>query len=40
MNGFPTEYMNQLIGNLEVDLVKIITGIRGWGRSLLLDLFH
>lgn len=34
------EYLNQLIENKDVDLVKIITGIRRCGKSSLLDLFH
>lgn len=34
------EYLNQLIQNKDVDLVKIITGIRRCGKSSLLDLFH
>ncbi len=34
------EYLNQLIQNRDVDLVKIITGIRRCGKSSLLDLFH
>lgn len=34
------EYLNQLIQNRNVDLVKIITGIRRCGKSSLLDLFH
>lgn len=34
------EYMNQLIQNKDVDLVKIVTGIRRCGKSALLDLFH
>ncbi len=34
------EYMNQLIQNKDVDLVKIVTGIRRCGKSSLLDLFH
>ena len=33
-------YLNQLIQNKDVDLVKIITGIRRCGKSSLLDLFH
>ena len=33
-------YMNQLIENKDVDLVKIVTGIRRCGKSSLLDLFH
>ena len=32
--------MNQLIQNKDVDLVKIVTGIRRCGKSSLLDLFH
>ena len=34
------EYLNQLIENKDVDLVKIITGIRRCGKSSLLFLFH
>jgi uncharacterized protein len=34
------EYLNQLIQNKDIDLVKIITGIRRCGKSSLLDLFH
>ena len=34
------EYQNQLIQNKDVDLVKIVTGIRRCGKSSLLDLFH
>lgn len=34
------EYLNQLIQNRDVDLVKIVTGIRRCGKSSLLDLFH
>lgn len=34
------EYLKQLIENKDVNLVKIITGIRRCGRSSLLDLFH
>lgn len=34
------EYLMQLIQNKDVDLVKIITGIRRCGKSSLLDLFH
>lgn len=33
-------YLNQLIQNKDVDLVKIVTGIRRCGKSVLLDLFH
>ena len=33
-------YLNQLIQNKDVDLVKIVTGIRRSGKSSLLDLFH
>lgn len=33
-------YLQQLIENKDVDLVKIITGIRRCGKSSLLDLFH
>ncbi|MCI8565097.1 MAG: ATP-binding protein [Lachnospiraceae bacterium] len=34
------EYLNQLIQNKDIDLVKIVTGIRRCGKSSLLDLFH
>lgn len=34
------EYLNQLIENRNIDLVKIVTGIRRCGKSSLLDLFH
>ena len=34
------EYLDQLIQNKDVDLVKIVTGIRRCGKSSLLDLFH
>lgn len=34
------EYLQQLIQNKDVDLVKIVTGIRRCGKSSLLDLFH
>lgn len=34
------EYLNQLIQHMDVDLVKIVTGIRRCGKSSLLDLFH
>lgn len=33
-------YMQTLIQNKDVDLVKIVTGIRRCGKSSLLDLFH
>lgn len=33
-------YLQQLIENRDVDLVKIVTGIRRCGKSSLLDLFH
>ncbi len=33
-------YLNQLIQNKDVDLVKIVTGIRRSGKSSLLELFH
>lgn len=33
-------YLQQLIQNKNVDLVKIVTGIRRCGKSSLLDLFH
>ena len=31
------EYLQQLIENKDVDLVKIVTGIRRCGKSSLLD---
>lgn len=34
------QYLAQLIGHRDVDLVKIVTGIRRCGKSSLLDLFH
>lgn len=34
------EYLNQLIQNKDIDLVKIVTGIRRCGKSSLLDIFH
>ena len=34
------EYLNQLIQHQDIDLVKIVTGIRRCGKSSLLDLFH
>lgn len=34
------EYLTQLIQNKDVDVVKIVTGIRRCGKSSLLDLFH
>ena len=34
------EYLNQLIQHRDVDLVKIVTGIRRCGKSSLLDLLH
>lgn len=34
------EYLEQLIQHKNVDLVKIVTGIRRCGKSSLLDLFH
>lgn len=34
------QYLNQLIQNKDVDLVKIVTGIRRCGKSSLLDLFY
>ena len=33
-------YMNVLLQHKDVDLVKIVTGIRRCGKSSLLDLFH
>lgn len=35
-----SQYLDQLIQNKDVDLVKIVTGIRRCGKSSLLDLFH
>lgn len=34
------EYLNRLLENKDIDLVKIVTGIRRCGKSTLLDLFH
>lgn len=34
------EYLNQLLQNKDVNLIKIVTGIRRCGKSSLLDLFH
>ncbi|MCM1388566.1 MAG: ATP-binding protein [Bacillus sp. (in: Bacteria)] len=34
------EYLERLVQNKDVDLVKIVTGIRRCGKSSLLDLFH
>jgi len=34
------EYLRQLVENRDVDLVKIVTGIRRCGKSSLLDLYH
>lgn len=34
------EYLEQLIQNRDVDLIKIVTGIRRCGKSSLLDLYH
>lgn len=34
------EYLNQLIQNRDVNLVKVVTGIRRCGKSSLLELFH
>ena len=34
------QYLNQLIQNKDVNLVKIVTSIRRCGKSSLLDLFH
>ena len=33
-------YLEQLIQNKDVDLVKVVTGIRRCGKSSILDLFH
>ncbi len=35
-----SSYLEQLIQNKDVDLVKVITGIRRCGKSSILDLFH
>ena len=32
-------YLNELIENKDVDLIKIITGIRRCGKSSLMELF-
>lgn len=34
------EYQEQLVENKDVDLVKIVTGIRRCGKSSLLELFN
>lgn len=34
------QYLEQLIQHKDVDIVKIVTGIRRCGKSSLLDLFH
>lgn len=34
------EYLEQLVQNKDIDLVKIVTGIRRCGKSSLLELFH
>ena len=34
------KYLKQVIQNKDIDLIKIITGIRRCGKSSLLDLFH
>ena len=34
------EYLKQLVENKDVDLIKIVTGIRRCGKSSLLELFH
>ena len=34
------EYLQQLLNHKDIDLVKIVTGIRRCGKSSLLDLFH
>lgn len=34
------KYLNQLILNKDIDLVKIVSGIRRAGKSSILDLFH
>ena len=33
-------YLDELIENKDVDLIKIITGIRRCGKSSLMELFH
>ena len=33
-------YLNELVENKDVDLIKIITGIRRCGKSSLMELFH
>lgn len=33
-------YLNELLENKDVDLIKIITGIRRCGKSSLMELFH
>ena len=33
------EYMKRLIEHRDIDVVKIVTGIRRCGKSTLLDLF-
>lgn len=33
-------YVEQLIQNRDVDLIKIVTGIRRCGKSSILDLFY
>ena len=33
-------YLEQLMQNKDVDLVKVVTGIRRCGKSSILDLFH
>ena len=39
-NLYRPEYLNQLILNKDIDLVKIVSGIRRSGKSSILDLFH
>lgn len=34
------EYLNQLIQSKDVDIIKIVTGIRRCGKSSMLNLFH
>ncbi len=34
------DYLNQLIENKDIDLVKVVTGIRRCGKSSLMELFH
>ena len=34
------EYLDQLLQHRDVDLVKIVTGVRRCGKSSLLELYH